>query len=237
MTNLVRNAELLHPGNFPVLQAVWFGRVEVCRAVVSLLDVQRTVGCRQLEIQTHRITRDVQFTAALTWSFLPVSVVIRLCRRLRLFLLRALLLFYLTAVSSWLVCSRPPSFFLCGWTGDLAVARSCIQVPGLGLYDRGLWGDSIGAALSGQSAALSGQSAVARFVWGPETEPLARFWTVAPVKLGEAGFPGLRRYQSSSPQGAVPEICSNTKQRNCSSVSLLFPDREVPMKVMGKQEF
>lgn len=100
MTNLVRNAELLHPGNFPVLQAVWFGRVEVCRAVVSLLDVQRAVGCRQLEIQTHRITRDVQFTAALTWSFLPVSVVIRLCRRLRLFLLRALLLFHLTAVSS-----------------------------------------------------------------------------------------------------------------------------------------
>lgn len=78
---------------------------------------------------------------------------------------------------------------------------------------------------------------MARFVRGPETEPLARFWTVAPVKLREAGFPGLRRYQSSSPQGAVPEICSNTKQRNCSSVLLLFPDREVPMKVMGKQEF
>lgn len=48
---------------------------------------------------------------------------------------------------------------------------------------------------------------MARLVRGPEAKPLARSGTVALVKLGEAGFPGLGGRQASSLQGAVPELC------------------------------
>lgn len=55
----------------------------------------------------------------------------------------------------------------------------------------------------GEGAALSGQSLTPRFVRGLEAEPLAASGVVAPVKLREAGLPGLGGHQSPSSQGTI----------------------------------
>lgn len=176
-TNLVRTAQA-------AVQPICF------RSVVPFLfffNVQRAVvSSGQLQLQTLWITGVVQFRAALTrWSFfIFFFFVFWFCRRFTLFLSLTAAVFLWLQLTFW----RPRCRVFC------AVVWPRIQLPllGQGVLQRAwIWGDGTGAALSGQSA-------VARFFRGLEAEPLAASWTVAPVELSKAGFPGRRGEQCSS---------------------------------------
>lgn len=193
-TNLVRSAQVLHPWDFSVLQAIFFGTARLFWAVVAFIDAQAAVCyCRQLQVQTLRVTGDVLLRAALAGrSFLTTA-----CRRLTL-------LHLLAVTSRRLLCSR----CICRRTQRLAGPQSCVRVPGPWAHQYGL----VGGACNG--ATPPGQSAVARFFRRSETWPLARSWIIAPVEIRETGFPGAGGQQCASLQGAITEILN---ERNYST--------------------
>ena len=188
-TNLVRTAQVLHPWH--VLQAVFFRTAEVFWAAVALFDVQQAIvcSCRQLEVQTLRLTGEVLLRAALADG----SFLIALCRR---FVYTTLLLDLLAATSSRLLSS----LCICRRTRHLAVTQSCVLVSGAWALQDGLMGGAC------DETAPPGQTAVARFFRRSETWPLARSWIIVPVKLRKTGFPGFGGHQRPSFQGAITEI-------------------------------
>lgn len=200
-TNLGRAAQVLHPWNLSVLQAVLFRTAEVFWAVVAFVNVQQAAACccRQLEVQTLRVAGQVLLRAALAGG----SFLLSLCRSLTLLLLllHTPPLLNLAALTSSRLLS---SLCICRWT-RLALARSCVLVPGAWGVQYGL----VGGACDG--ATPPGQSAVARLLRRSETWPLARSRIIVPVKLRETGFPCFGGRQRTSRQGAITEILKGKK--------------------------